>query len=367
MKVRSNALSQSGLFDYSTAAARATYTAAPKWDFTNASATTETFVRDISIAYGARKMYYIWAMPRTTAPSGGFKTETYVAHYKSFAEGTNTVPVAKTTTFAKGNTYYTGLDIDRPKMALEYVAARHVNAAGTGFVTTDANNDSNLGYFTFADANAKFANISIAGTSYHLPSADEIKAIVFNGTLHENNAVGLGYDGTPTTLTWSDNNEGTVSIGGKSANYTSDIQGTSIRRYYAIRFKNTGNAMATAYKYDFIGEGATAHLKITSRYVGPSNVTLATIAQDSYWNANTSDDKTVIIPFAGYRLDTPDAPIRRLNYLSAMWTSSVSTTGGLIDGQVLFTPNGEGWGSIGSTIRLDNALDKISVRLFSND
>ncbi len=303
VKVRSNALSQSGLFDYSTAAARATYTAAPKWDFTNASATTETFVRDVNINFGAKKIYYLWAMPRTSAPTEGFKTETYVAHYKSFAEGTNTEPAAKTITFAKGNTYYTGLDIDRPKMALEYVAEYNMNSNGT--FSTQKYTYEDTGLFTWQEAVDRFSNVDINGIGYHLPTATELRAI-FGGdpNLVVDDQFGtyrspILLDRTGESLSVSDQ----VRIGGKTLYYNFDYKTPTPRNCYGLRFKKStthltqttpNNYMQCAYRYQSVGTfvpGTNNYWVVTARYLGDDFTgSVDDIATDEYWNNNNQDD-----------------------------------------------------------------------------
>ncbi len=321
LKVRTNALSQSGVFDYALTATRADYASAPKWTFANEQATTETIVRDINVPQDAGANCYIWAMPRTTAPSEGFSTKTYVGRYKTFAEGTTDELPVKTEAFAAAKSYHTGLDIDRPRMPLEYWTERNVNQDGTGFVTSDANNDAQMGYFSHSDATARFANITIDGQSYSLPAAYTARSLFhFNTALHLDT-----YSSLPATAL--NQEEWGVSVGGlRHGTLQADYYITSFTEFYGIRLKGGNNDMTVAYRYQILGSGTETYLKVTNRYLGPTDLTINDIANSSYWESNTADDIVRVFPYAGSKLSPNTETISQIGRVCALAVNVPLTT-----------------------------------------
>ncbi len=321
LKVRTNALSQSGVFDYALTATRAEYASAPKWTFANEQATTETIVRDINVPQDAGANCYIWAMPRTTAPTEGFSTKTYVGRYKTFAEGTTDELPVKTEAFAAAKSYHTGLDIDRPRMPLEYWTERNVNQDGTGFVTSDANNDAQMGYFSHSDATARFANITIDGQSYSLPAAYTARSLFhFNTALHLDT-----YSSLPATAL--NQEEWGVSVGGlRHGTLQADYYITSFTEFYGIRLKGGNNDMTVAYRYQILGSGTETYLKVTNRYLGPSDLTINDIANSSYWESNTADDIVRVFPYAGSKLSPNTETISQIGRVCALAVNVPLTT-----------------------------------------
>ncbi len=382
VKVRSNALSQSGLFDYSTAAARAIYTAAPKWDFTNVSATTETFVRDVNIDFGAKKIYYLWAMPRTSAPTEGFKTETYVAHYKSFAEGTNTVPVAKTTTFAKGNTYYTGLDIDRPKIALEYVAGYLTSSGGV----TTSNKADDIGYFLLSE----IPSLTVPN-GYQINDNAYWRAAFIDGSRGKLTFKNLTSDDLvdKSTIEWV-MNPSTPTLRWFTSTYKTPGNGIA----YALRLGKSStpdesaehakdNRALTAYRYETKGDftigSENSYLEVKAYYLGEGfQGSIETIANEDYWlNLSQSEVITQKIYATGYRL--ADGTLKRYGTIGALYSSTVYnfTDGGHVGvGPFIsdlhawtrtFTPIEPNWYGEADAFNLFDPNDKYPIRLFTVD
>ncbi len=324
MKVTSNALSQDGNFDYSLAASRTTYASAPKWDFTNASATTETFVRNINIAQNARANCYIWAMPRTTAPSGGFKTTVGVGGYTYFAEGSSTQkPATMTQTFQKGNTYMAkAVDVYRPYLPYEFLTEYNVATDGASFVTTHANDVS--GYWNYTEALEKFSSITIAGKKYHLPTGNELAGIfgwVWSNAGEQNN---IRFD----YATSYDNLEEKVEIDGFSHTYTADYRSLGNQNVYALRLKSsTDNSRLLAVRYSYIPDPLTSnkyYLRISYRHLGVAgaSTTITDVAKESFWASNTSKDAVFYFPASGSIVEGQTVPNR--GYRSAFLSRSIS-------------------------------------------
>ncbi len=312
LKVRTNALSQSGVFDYALTATRADYASAPKWTFANEQATTETIVRDINVPQDAGANCYIWAMPRTTAPTEGFSTKTYVGRYKTFAEGTTDELPVKTEAFAAAKSYHTGLDIDRPRMPLEYVAEYNLADDDT-FADSHANNAS--AYYSWDETTTKFLSKTIDYKPYRLPQISDYRGIF--------PIAGIGWNTNYSTpeqrsewLTIGD-----IAYNNVASSYTSRGDGI----IYGLKFINTPDLMV-AYRYQIMGQFAVgsldSHLKISARYLGPDfSGDVSTIAQESFWESNNTEDIIRHFPLCGFYRDS------QLSYqgvLGYYWSASTS-------------------------------------------
>ena len=181
---------------------------------------------------------------------------------------------------------------------LEYVAERNIDKAGTNFVT-DMYAYNVSGLYDFDTAVAKFSHITIGGEAYHLPSMDELKAII-PGKLDDN----PGYD---LVTVWSKsptvnsrmNIEQKVVVAGKSINCLQDIQNVPAdTKSYALRFK--GTAIQSAWKYEIKQVNNYKVMRITSRLVA-DGVTIEDVSKGSFWTQNNSRDIVRIFPFDTFR------------------------------------------------------------------
>jgi len=192
--------------------------------------------------------------------------------------------------YTAGNRYKGNVSSGWTANPLLYVADYNVNTEGNGFVT-DLTSCENSGYFTYSDAVSRFksGNTNIPG--YYLPNASEWRGIV------PAYVSGVGYF-VRFTETWSyDNNDEQVNVQSKVINMTSDYRTTTNGISYALRYKGTD--LVSAWRYEYTGYNTmNCHMKITSRDVA-SSVTIAEIAQESFWNSNNAHDVIRYIPASG--------------------------------------------------------------------
>ena len=179
---------------------------------------------------------------------------------------------------------------------LEYVAERNINKAGTNFVT-DMYAYNVSGLYDFDTAVAKFSNITIDGEAYHLPSIDELKAII-PGKLDDK-------PGDDLIIVWNRaqgfsgmNIEQKVVVAGKSINCVQDIRVVlADTTSYALRFK--GTMFQSAWKYEFKQVNNYRVMRITSRSVA-DGVTIEDVSKGSFWTQNNSRDIVRIFPLESY-------------------------------------------------------------------
>ncbi len=322
IKIQTNALSTDGVFDYSTSVASVTDTA-PVWKFTSDVATTTTLSRTISVSKGAEEVYVMWAYPRpeSAKPSAGFSTETYINRFKTYEKGTTTTLPVRTKMFKSGIGYPMALDIDRPRMPLEYVAEYNVAEDGVSLLQTHSayGNDqlSNAEYFTREQAVSKFTNITIEGTAYHLPTAREMAGIApYRGVLalSPTSSYPADYETSGEYLQIEGETLGT---------FTNNLRASDFNTIYGLRFVNDTKDMVMAYRYQFVRIAGNEfnHCLVTSRYIGTKSVTLDDISKASYWTSNATDDCSRVFPMTGYLSEA--AVMTSQLELGDYWTSSI--------------------------------------------
>lgn len=186
----------------------------------------------------------------------------------------------------------------RPKLPIDYVTDVNIDVNGVSFVQArNANNNSNAGgYFTYAAGVSKFSNIMIDWKRYHLPSAAEWLAVTSNISLDDNNAVFSLKAATNKT-----NVAENVKVAGTTKAYTADYKGTGNKIVYGIKFKGQGDELKSAYRYELVGTGNNAHLKVTVRYIGKTATDINTVASEAYWNANKQGDVEKTFPLGGFK------------------------------------------------------------------
>ena len=189
---------------------------------------------------------------------------------------------------------------------LAYVAERNINKAGTNFVT-DMYAYNVSGFYDFDTAVAKFSHITIGGEAYHLPSIDELKAII-PGKLDDD----PGYSIVAINNIERESVEQKVVVAGKSINCLQDLWKVNAdSACYALRFK--GTEIQSAWKYEFIRVNNYQVLRITSRLVA-DGVTIEDVIKRSFWTQNNSSD--IVRIFSHHDLSLNDA------YIGGYWTSS---------------------------------------------
>lgn len=174
------------------------------------------------------------------------------------------------------------ITVTRMGNPLAYVAESNVNPAGTGFVA-NVNSVRGSGFFTWPTAVAKFKNITIGGKAYHLPSEKELKSIL------------------PMTISFKQAQEVlsenvSVAVAGNSLWCLNDIKGLGKDVSYALRFKRT--LYQTAWRYELKTVSGNMQVQVTSRSV-PDDVTIANVANETYWQQDKTYDVVRIFPASG--------------------------------------------------------------------
>ena len=247
---------------------------------------------------------------------------------------------------------------------LAYVAEYNIDEDGTDFVT-DMYAYGVSGRYNFDTAVAKFSNITIGGEAYHLPSIDELKAIIPG--MHDNNPndylVSIGSGSSSRTLK---NVEEKVVVAGKSINCLQDIQNVHAdTTCYALRFK--GTMFQSAWKYEIISVNNSIVMRITSRSVA-DGVTIEDVSKGSFWTQNNSRDIVRIFPFDTF--NHYGSGLLQGDWIGNYWTSSPINEQ-LADRLYLFLrvddPVFFAWARLGSERNIYASRDKeFSVRLFKD-
>ncbi len=361
IKVRSNALSQDGVFDYSLTASRADYTAAPKWTFTSDEATTSDIYQTIEgMASNASFNQYVWAMPRpeSAKPSGGFSTRIGLVSYKVYEAGTTNTPVARTTSYKAGLSYSTSIDVNRPFLPYEYFTTHNVATDGVSFTSSQANDASGL--WNWADAVDKFKAITIDGRDYRLPVVNEMRSIFPQVSL-----TNLNFSSESTVENITENIRLDAMTKGTLSSYKSS--GSNI--IYALRYREKvigteteyKNHRLTAVRYEYTdNSNGGKMLRTTFRHLGTAGAatTLARVADETYWQSNTENDVVLEFP-ASRRLD---ASGQVMNTGSGWyWTRSERSTGSVQAWVSLFQAGGV------FGLQYSDKTPQCAVRLYKSD
>ena len=194
---------------------------------------------------------------------------------------------------------------------LAYVAEYNINPEGTGFVTDKyATNVS--GYFDFDTAVAKFSSFEQDGVKYHLPSSDELKAII-------------PFDAYITNVPFSSpvdasNLSEEVVIAKKRIVCRQDFKGSGNHVCYALRFR--GTEYQSAWKYECVKVGDFLVMRITTRNV-TDGVTITKVATPEFWQQNNTADIVRIFPASGYKLRMDNSlPTNNDGFAAFFWTST---------------------------------------------
>lgn len=211
-------------------------------------------------------------------------TETDAAIVIAF--GGKTYTISKT---AGGGSGTPGV-FDPNKMAIEYVSEFGVAEDGKSFATT---HEQPLGMYTLDNAQVLFAEGFLLG--YHLPSYAEWLGIF----PHQNSKVEFGKEGTHQEA------KETISVGknGQVKEYKAYYKSLGKKVIYAIKFEDGTNDKRTAYRYSLVdvsGSSRKGHLEVTARLIGTdTSIGIDEIANETWWNANKTNDKTRKFPLAG--------------------------------------------------------------------
>ena len=274
---------------------------------------------------------------------------------------------------------------------LEYVAESNIDKAGTNFVTTDmyvcyeVNGYNESGYnvsgrYDFDTAVAKFSHITIDGEAYHLPSIDELKAII-PGKLDDKPGDDLVAIWNRTYGFSQMNVEQKVVVAGKSINCLQDIRAVPAdTTSYALRFK--GTLIQSAWKYEFKQVNSYRVMRITSRLVA-DGVTIEDVSKGSFWAQNNSRDIVRIFPFSQFSTSRELNNVWEQKIIKTIegwnggyWTSSPidEHVADRLSLQLIISKNEYGlydgfhsWAHLGSIRgRYDSRDKKYSVRLFKD-
>lgn len=204
---------------------------------------------------------------------------------------------------------------------LAYVAEYNINPEGTGFVTDKyATNVS--GYFDFDTAVAKFSSLELDKVKYHLPSEDELKAIIpcDAKTPNADNITRVPFSSPVDASGFSES----VEIAKKSIVCLQDFKGSGNSVCYALRFK--GTEYQSAWKYECVKEGEFQVMRITTRNV-TDGVTIAKVATPEFWQQNNASDIVRIFPASGYKVKVDDTVPNSEGFSAYFWTSTPVPTG----------------------------------------
>ena len=199
----------------------------------------------------------------------------------------------------------------RPELPIDYVAKYNLAADGASFVTDETASES--GYFSYADANERFAHCSIDGVAYHLPSSAE-----WNGILSDYYEYGVNFikEGLIQDVIEA------VSFGNVRYSFASDYYNKSDGVSYAIRLcKPTesydekfpaapDNKYRCAYRYERVGMTQTeqeppidAYIKISVCYLGEEFTgSISDIASEAWWAERAGQVEECIIPTVGIKV-----------------------------------------------------------------
>ncbi len=348
VRVKSNALSHNGLFDYSLEATRSEYATSPKWVFTNETATTEDSYRQIHIDANTAANCYVWAMPRTTAPAEGFSTTVGLGGYDYFTEGsTSEKPAAITKAFQKGSTYMAqAVDVGRAYLPQEFITTHNVAPDGQSFMTHSGNAGS--GYWNWTDAVAKFSNITIDGKGYHLPNMVEMR-VLFPPYKSAPQYVNFN-----TTEVSQSPYQEAIYIDGLYLRTTSHFK-TVGGITYAVRFGTPDGdyTRLTACRFARVANNMSPGLQktvVTFRHLGVET-SVDDVASEAYWQSNTENDVTIEIPISGRKNAAGVA--ENFGVISEYWSSSPAS-------------ETTAWRAFGTSLMTGNIENQMTIRLFKN-
>lgn len=140
INVTTNALTTDGAFDYTPTSTTVVEGANPSFSFASETAVEEVITRSVSVDANASKAYVLWGYPRPSdhLTSGSFSTVTTIPPYITYNSTAKTAAVTRTRAYANAIGYPTTVYVERPVMALEYVADYNM-ASNTAFATTHSN------------------------------------------------------------------------------------------------------------------------------------------------------------------------------------------------------------------------------------
>lgn len=210
-----------------------------------------------------------------------------------------------------------GTEVGVPKLSLEYLAEAPLNAAGTGFATSEAD----LGLFDFQQAQQFKSVRTIAGKRYSIGTIEEYKSIVPS-------AVADNYMAYPLSEGGLNLLETSIKIGNITQDYRSDyIYDSATETSYAVRFKNSSNYNRTAFRYtNKTNLNGVRALTIEAVYLGTSRDDITTVSTDKFWSDNAAKIVKRVIPLYGFsaiRTDTGEEQNERFkNTALAVWSST---------------------------------------------
>lgn len=183
-----------------------------------------------------------------------------------------------------------GTEVGVPKLSLEYLAEAPLNAAGTGFATSEAD----LGLFDFQQAQQFKTIRTIAGKRYSIGTIEEYRSIVPS-------AVAESYTIFPIRDSGLNLLEKSIKIGNVTQDYRSDyVYDSATQTSYAVRFKNSSNYNRTAFRYtNKTNLNGVKALTIEAVYLGTSSDDITTVSTDRFWADNAAKIVRRVIPFYG--------------------------------------------------------------------
>ncbi len=266
---------------------------------------------------------FLWLMPRTDIADSQVYSEVYLSSHTGNVLGTTRKSEVITQPFKSGLAYVYFLEYDRPYNPIDLFAKSNVSAESMAGVTSEsdpvvaepqllASETSTTGsaMLNWATMQAQF-NSSTGGSAVINNRRHEIPANYFWEAVLPSSRPLFSNLNTAVTKpeTWST----ILHNMGKDIRRFGSVESTFYAKSntlaYAIRFAggNTNNYYRTAYRYELVtSTPGHEHLKITTRYLGPSfSGSITDVVEDAtFWNVNNTDDAVRCFPLTGRINDT---------------------------------------------------------------
>lgn len=199
----------------------------------------------------------------------------------------------------------------RPQLPIDYISNYNLAEDGTSFVTQETSDKS--GYFSYSDANERFAHCTIGGVAYHLPSSAE-----WNGILSSYYENGVNF----IQAGLIQNEIEPISFGDIRNSFASDYCNVGNGITYALRLcKPTeafndnfpaapDNRYRCAYRYERVGmmqqeqqPPQDAFIKVSVYYLGEDFTgTISDISNEEWWDNHKDKVEECIVPTIGVKV-----------------------------------------------------------------
>ncbi len=258
---------------------------------------------------------YIWAAPRTITSPGAttaflsFSTASSAPKYKAFYT-TQYLPTGSVPMTLVYNGQHNmevgelpeydgewGGTVPTYTAPLSYLHPYALNSTKDGFVTDQLMTNPNVGRFTYTDIVEFMTPKALAGGSYSLPTAEELRSIFPPQT----NSSGVAMNEIAADAPLYDVVEEGIKVGSNPVqSYKADYVRRSNNVLYAIRLKSASNRYRTAYRYRPYTVGTEKGVVVESTYIGGENISLSNVEQSDFWTNQGRVVTSVKLPAYGF-------------------------------------------------------------------